>query len=97
MKIGEALAGDVHPLDKLVGGVVAAHRIESQGDRIGQGARPIADGTMLDSSRCFHDFPAIIVATGLANMMRLLLFAAIRALDVARRLQRMVGTSHVAA
>src|SRR5581483_457166 len=47
--------------------------------------------------RARHHLAAIVMAAGRAEVMRALHFAAIRAFDIARRLQRMVRTAHVAA
>lgn len=46
--------------------------------------------------RCRHHFATIVMAASGADMMRTLHLAAIRAFDVARRLQMVVGAAHVA-
>src|SRR5690242_18804816 len=58
---------------------------------------PPAVGGSRRLCRARHHLAAVVMAAGRAEVMGPLHFAAIRAFDIARRLQRMVRTAHVAA
>ena len=80
-----SMGRSVDPANNHVRSVIPTHSIDSHTNLVGQNRSPSELPTILDDRLGLHDFTAIIISAGTANVMRSFQFSAVRTFTISRR------------